>query len=193
MDFITATRSSIAIDGRFDDWGLLPTLSLDSSSLSLLTRPADYHGSRDLSSLVRMAWDDSTFYLFARVNDDSVTSGEAWDVDRINLVFDANADDTPLTYKSSNPPTSEWQEDDYWVYIRPFGAGTEGTVYRDGSRGSSHIAGARVATVRTPNGYTMEASNPLPRAASSRRIRRLGRRPAALLHRTAMAPALHRS
>ncbi len=161
MDLASAVRVPIRIDGAFDDWTLVPPMRLDSASLSLLTDRADYRGNDDLSALVRFAWDDSTFYLFARVDDDSVTAGEAWDVDRINLVFDANADDTPLTYGSPNPVTNEWQEDDYWVYLRPFGPGGEGTVHREGSRGSGRITSARVASVRHPRGYTVEASIPL--------------------------------
>ena len=161
MDLVSASRASIAIDGRFDDWTPVAPLRLDAASLALLTPPADYSGSADLAARVRFAWDDSTFHVFADVDDDSATAGEAWDVDRINLVFDANADDTPLTYRAASPPVGEWQEDDYWVFIRPFGQGARGTVHREGSRGSGPVAGARVAAVRRPGGYTVEAAIPM--------------------------------
>lgn len=40
-----------------------------------------------------------------------VTTGEAWDTDRANLVFDTQDDMSPIAYAGANPPLNEWQDD----------------------------------------------------------------------------------
>ena len=149
-----------AIDADLADWPRTSgrPVALDAGSF-LLTDSAVYHGPADLSASIRLGWDDSTLYVAGEIVDDSVTGGDAWDVDRVNLVFDMNDDTTPLTYRSANPPLNEWQDDDYWVFWR-FG-GTQ--VRRFGKTNADPVPGARLATRRTAGGWAFEVA--LPRSA----------------------------
>lgn len=146
-----------AIDGDLGDW---PDTRAEPARLSsrnfLLTDTAVYHGDRDLAGRILFAWDDSTLYVAGEIGDDSVTGGEAWDTDRVNLVFDMKDDTSPLTYPTDNPPLSEWQDDDYWVFWR-YG-GTQ--VRRFGKVNADPIPGARLATRRTAGGWAFEVAIP---------------------------------
>lgn len=144
------------IDGVPDDVpGLLPVVIGPSSHL--LTNPANYSGAGDLEAHIGFAWSEDGLYASGTVTDDDVTGGEAWDRDRINLVFDWREDTTPLTYGSDNPPTNEWQRDDYWVFFQPFDSeGGPGGVQAIGREGQRSLTGARLASRRTADGYTFE-------------------------------------
>jgi hypothetical protein len=159
--FAAATRLARAptIDADPADWpaGAAPAVSLDARSF-LLTDTSVYHGDRDLSARIRFGWDDSTLYVGGEIADDSVTGGEAWDVDRVNLVFDMAGNTTPLTYTTDNPPLDQWQDDDYWVFWR-FGSPV---VRRFGKSNADPMSGARLATRRTADGWAFEVA--LPRA-----------------------------
>jgi hypothetical protein len=149
-----------AIDADLSDW---PATAAQPVALGpqsfLLTDTAVYHCARDLSARIRLAWDDSTLYVAGEITDDSVTSGDAWDTDRVNLVFDMKDDTSPLTYTSANPPLNEWQDDDYWVFWRNGGT----TIRRFGKTNADPVPGARLATRRTATGWAFEVS--VPRAA----------------------------
>jgi len=146
-----------AVDADLADW---PRSSAPAVELGprghLLTDTAVYHGAADLSGSIRFAWDDSTLYVAGEITDDSVTAGDAWDTDRVNLVFDMNDDTTPLTYRSANPPLNEWQDDDYWVFWRHGGA----QVRRFGKTNADPLPGARIATRRTASGWAFEVAIP---------------------------------
>ena len=157
--YATAVRAvrPPAIDGDLSDWPntVARPLTIGQGSF-VLTDTAMYHGASDLTARLRFAWDDSTLYVGGEIADDSVTGGEAWDTDRVNLVFDMQDNTTPLTYASANPPLNEWQDDDYWVFWR-FG----GTVVRRfGKTNADPVPGARIATRRTPGGWSFELSLP---------------------------------
>lgn len=158
--FTVAVRvaSPPRLDGDLQEWQHAP-LVLDASS-HLLTAPSYYRGDADLSARIWLAWDDSSLYVAGRVRDDDVTAGEAWDRDRVNLVFDWRRDTTPLTYAEASPPTAAWQPDDYWVYFQPFWAQGPGVVKRMDRRSHGPAEGARVASHRTEDGYTFEARIP---------------------------------
>ena len=149
-----------ATDGDLGDWpaSVAPPVVLGPQSF-LLTDSSVYHGARDLSARLRFGWDDSTLYAAGEITDDSVTAGDAWDTDRVNFVFDMKHDTSPLTYASADPPLTEWQDDDYWVFFR-FG---QTVVRRFGKVNADPIPGARLATRRTATGWTYELA--LPRAA----------------------------
>jgi hypothetical protein len=145
------------VDAVLDDWPATRARGVELTSRSfLLTDPATYHGDRDLSALIRFAWDDSTLYVAGELTDDSVTSGESWDTDRVNLVFDMKDDTSPVTYPSDNPPLNEWQDDDYWVFWRMGGE----IVRRFGKVNADPVHGARLATRRTQSGWAFEAAIP---------------------------------
>jgi len=155
----TAVRAASppAIDGDLSDWPntVARPLVIGPGSY-VLTDTAMYHGAGDLTARLRFAWDDSTLYVGGEIADDSVTGGEAWDTDRVNLVFDMQDNTTPLTYASANPPLNEWQDDDYWVFWRFGGA----VVRRFGKTNADPVPGARIATRRTPGGWSFELSLP---------------------------------
>lgn len=147
------------VDGDPADWpptAAAPVRLTDRSHL--LTDTAHYHGPPDLSGDIRFGWDDSTLYVAGELTDDSVTAGEAWDVDRVNLVFDMKDDTSPVTYASANPPLDQWQDDDYWVFWRSGGQ----AVRRFGKTNADPVPGARLATRRTARGWSFEVA--LPRA-----------------------------
>jgi len=149
-----------AVDGDLSDWPATPAAAVALGAGSyLLTDSSHYHGDADLSGTIRLAWDDSTLYVGGELTDDSVTTGEAWDTDRVNLVFDMKDDTSPVTYASPNPPLDQWQEDDYWVFWRAGGQ----TVRRFGKANADPVPGARLATRRTAAGWAFEAA--IPRAA----------------------------
>ncbi|MBI4541663.1 MAG: hypothetical protein HY705_01395 [Gemmatimonadetes bacterium] len=149
-----------AIDGDLGDWPATGAASVELSPSSfLLTDTAMYHGAGDLAARIRLAWDDSTLYVGGDVTDDSLTAGDAWDVDRVNLVFDMKDDTTPLTYATPNPPLDAWQDDDYWVFWRNGGT----SVRRFGKTNADPVPGARLATQRTALGWRFEVA--LPRSA----------------------------
>jgi len=149
-----------AIDADLSDWpGTAAQPVVLGPHSHLLTDTAVYHGARDLSARIRLAWDDSTLYVAGEITDDSVTSGDAWDTDRVNLVFDMKDDTSPLTYASANPPLNEWQDDDYWIFWRNGGT----TIRRFGKTNADPVPGARLATRRTSDGWAFEVS--VPRAA----------------------------
>jgi hypothetical protein len=149
-----------AIDADLSDWpGTAAQPVVLGPHSHLLTDTAVYHGARDLSARIRLAWDDSTLYVAGEITDDSVTSGDAWDTDRVNLVFDMKDDTSPLTYTSANPPLNEWQDDDYWIFWRNGGT----TIRRFGKTNADPVPGARLATRRTRDGWAFEVS--VPRAA----------------------------
>jgi hypothetical protein len=157
--FAAALRlaSPPAIDGDLGDWpGTRAEPVRLGSRNFLLTDTAVYHGDRDLAAAIRFAWDDSTLYVGGEISDDSVTGGEAWDTDRVNLVFDMKDDTSPLSYPTDNPPLNEWQDDDYWVFWR-YG-GTQ--VRRFGKVNADPISGARLATRRTAGGWAFEVAIP---------------------------------
>jgi hypothetical protein len=149
-----------AVDGDLADW---PATAAQPVVLGphnfLLTDSSVYHGAQDLSARLRFGWDDSTLYASGEITDDSVTSGDAWDTDRVNFVFDMKHDTSPLTYTTANPPLNDWQEDDYWVFFR-FG---QAVIRRFGRVNADPIPGARLATRRTATGWAYEAA--IPRAA----------------------------
>ncbi len=160
--YTAAVRVATAptIDADLSDWpGTAAQPVVLGPRSFLLTDTAVYHGARDLSARIRLAWDDSTLYVAGEIADDSVTSGDAWDTDRVNLVFDMKDDTSPLTYASANPPLNEWQDDDYWVFWRHGGT----TIRRFGKTNADPIPGARLATRRTADGWTFEVA--IPRAA----------------------------
>lgn len=145
------------IDGDPADWPATAAAPVTLGERShVLTDPAHYRGAADLSGAIRFGWDDSTLYVAGELTDDSVTSGEAWDVDRVNLVFDMKDDTSPVTYTSANPPLDQWQDDDYWLFFRSGGDAVRrfGKVYAD------PVPGARLATRRTPRGWSFEAALP---------------------------------
>jgi len=148
------------IDGDLADWPATaaPGIVLDHRS-HLLTDSATYHGDADLTAHLRFAWDDSTLYVGGELTDDSVTTGESWDTDRVNLVFDMKDDTSPLTYHSDNPTLDQWQDDDFWVFWRAGGT----VVHRLGKTNLDPVPGARLATHRTATGWSFEAA--IPRAA----------------------------
>jgi hypothetical protein len=149
-----------AIDADLSDWPATVAQPVVLGPEShLLTDSTVYHGARDLSARLRFGWDDTTLYLAGEITDDSVTSGDAWDTDRVNFVFDMKHDTSPLTYTSANPPLNEWQDDDYWVFFR-FGVAA---VRRFGKVNADPVPGARLATRRTAAGWAYEAA--IPRAA----------------------------
>jgi hypothetical protein len=160
--FQTAVRSDrpIIVDGDLGDWPRTQAapLRLDARS-HLLTDSSVYHGDGDVSGLIRLAWDDSTLYVAGELTDDSVTTGEAWDVDRVNLVFDMKDDTGPVTYAGANPPLEQWQDDDYWIFWRAGGQ----AVRRFGKNSVDPMPGARLVTRRTAAGWSFEVA--LPRAA----------------------------
>src|SRR5690606_1180399 len=98
LPFVAAVRTQAApaIDGDLGEWRGTPTV-IDQASY-LLTSADLYHGAAGLQAELWFAWDDSTLYVAGRVQDDSVTAGEAWDRDRINVVLDWRENDTPLSY-----------------------------------------------------------------------------------------------
>jgi hypothetical protein len=159
--FATALRLDRppVVDGDAGDWPAASAsghlVRLDQRSY-LLTDSSVYRGGADLTGLIRLAWDDSTLYVAGEVTDDSVTAGEAWDTDRVNLVFDMKDDTSPVTYATANPPLNDWQDDDYWVFWR-FG-GTQ--VRRFGKVNADPVPGARVATRRTAAGWSFEVAIP---------------------------------
>ncbi len=159
--FATAVRleRSPHVDGDPADWPATaaPPLRLSERN-HLLTDSAHYHGARDLSGSLRFGWDDSTLYVAGELVDDSVTTGEAWDVDRVNLVFDMKDDTSPVTYATANPPLDQWQDDDYWLFWRSGGT----TVRRFGKVFADPVPGARLATRRTAAGWSFEVA--IPRA-----------------------------
>ena len=159
----TAARAATApaIDARLDDWPALDGAWVRLGPGSHLVTPPDrYAGAADLSGRLRFMWDDSTLYVAGEIIDDDVTVGEAWDRDRVNLVFDWREDTTPLTYDEASPPSSAWQADDYWVYFQPFWEGGAGEPRRLDRRSHGPAAGARVASRRTADGYVFEAALP---------------------------------
>jgi hypothetical protein len=160
--FAAAVRMRFAptVDGDDSDWPATtaPAVQMGRGSF-VLTDTAVYRGEPDLSGHVRFAWDDSTLYVAGEFTDDSVTAGEAWDVDRVNLVFDMADNTTPVTYESANPTLDLWQDDDYWLFWRSGGQ----TVRRFGKQNADPVPGARLATRRTRLGWTFEVA--VPRAA----------------------------
>ncbi|MGD0484392.1 MAG: sugar-binding protein, partial [Gemmatimonadales bacterium] len=149
-----------AVDGDLADWPATAAQPVVIGPGSfLLTDSSVYHGAQDLSARLRFGWDDSTLYAAGEITDDSVTTGDAWDIDRVNFVFDMKHDTSPLTYASANPPLNEWQEDDYWVFFR-YG---QAVIRRFGKVNADPIPGARLATRRTATGWAYEAA--IPRAA----------------------------
>jgi hypothetical protein len=155
--FATAARvPGIIVDGDLGDWPpAVAAVSIGPAS-HILTDPAVYHGASDLAGQVRFAWNDSTLYVGGAFADDSVTIGEAWDTDRVNLVFDMKDDTSPVTYRGANPPLNEWQDDDYWLFWRMGGT----TVRRFGTVNADPVPGARLATRRTACGWAFEAAIP---------------------------------
>ncbi len=157
--FTAAPRLTVppTVDGDLGDWPATaaPPVPIGPQSF-VLTDPAEYRGAGDLSGAVRLAWDDSTLYVGGAFADDSVTAGEAWDTDRVNLVFDMRDDTSPVTYASANPPLDAWQDDDYWLFWRM--GGTE--VRRFGAVNADPVPGARLATRRTASGWSFEAAIP---------------------------------
>ena len=150
------------VDGDLADWpatAAQPVVLGPPPQSYLLTDSSVYHGASDLSARLRFGWDDSTLYFAGEITDDSVTSGDAWDTDRVNFVFDMKHDTSPLTYASANPPLNEWQDDDYWVFFR-YG---QTVIRRFGKVNADPIPGARLATRRTAAGWAYEAA--IPRAA----------------------------
>lgn len=160
--YAAAVRLAAAplVDGDLGDW---PVTRAEPARLTaashLLTDSAVYRGDADLSGAVRFAWDDSTLYVAGEITDDSLTAGESWDTDRVNLVFDMRDDTSPVTYPTANPTLDLWQDDDYWVFWR-FG-GT--AVRRFGKAPADPLPGARLATRRTARGWAFEVA--LPREA----------------------------
>jgi hypothetical protein len=162
VDFAVArkTDGAIAIDGSLDDWQRIPRLHLDAATAAVLTpeRPRD---PADLSARVGFAWDDSTLYLSAGVDDDALTTGDGWESDRVNVVLDLNGDDTPVTYASRNLQLGDWQDDDLWLYIRPFPSDSAPPqVMRAGRTGHARVRGARAAARRRAGGYDVEVAIP---------------------------------
>ena len=161
LPFVTAarTRAAAVIDGDLGEWRGTPAVIGQASHL--LTNADLYHGAADLQAELWFAWDDSTLYVAGRVRDDSVTAGEAWDRDRINVVLDWRENDTPLSYgEDGAADVADWQVDDYWLFFQPFWAETPGVPRRIDRLGTHALAGARLATRRSVNGYTFELALP---------------------------------
>ena len=149
----------MVIDGDLGEWRGTPAVIGQASHL--LTNADLYHGAADLQAELWFAWDDSTLYVAGRVRDDSVTAGEAWDRDRINVVLDWRENDTPLSYgEDGAADVADWQVDDYWLFFQPFWAETPGVPRRIDRLGTHALAGARLATRRSVNGYTFELALP---------------------------------
>jgi hypothetical protein len=156
------TSAPPQIDADLGDWKLDRIIILGPES-NVLTGEEVYRGAEDLSGRFLVTWDKSALYMAGEVVDDSVTSGEAWETDRVNLVFDMNNDTDRFTYDSQNPAASEWQPDDYWVFCRPFADSgyTRGQVFRIASDAYGEMPGAVIASARTGDGYRFEMSLPV--------------------------------
>jgi len=150
------------LDADLSDWPLQRPIVVDRNS-HLLTGKKVYHSEADFSARFYLMWDKERLYFAGDVADDSVTAGEAWDTDRVNLVFDMNNDTDRFTYASANPGTSEWQVDDYWVFCRPFvdEAYSRGQVFRIARDAYGEVEGAVIAARRTARGYRFEMSLPI--------------------------------
>jgi hypothetical protein len=161
-EFTVAPRAAIAVDGVLDDWRDIPPVQLGGPNAHFTRGAEHYRGARDLLADIRLAWNDSTLFLSGHVADDSVTGGDSWDTDRLNLVIDARGDDNPRTYESAAPTQDQWQEDDYWIYVRPFGAARgSGSVTRADRAGHHPLHAAQLASRRTSVGYDVEVAIPL--------------------------------
>lgn len=153
---IRLTRPPV-IDGDLADWPATQAQPVAIGRPSfLLTDSASYHGDRDLSATIRFAWDDSTLYVAGEITDDSITSGDSWDTERVNLVFDMKDDTSPVTYGTPNPTLDQWQEDDYWIFWRYGGR----AVRRYGKTNLDPVPGAELATRRTTAGWSFEVAIP---------------------------------
>jgi hypothetical protein len=145
------------VDGDPGDWPATEAADVVVGMAgALLTEPATYGGAPDLTGRIRFGWNDSTLYVAGEFTDDAIETGESWNADRVNLVFDLRDDTSPLTYATPDPSLDQWQEDDHWVFLR---MGSP-VVRRFGRVNADPLAGAQVATRRTPAGWSFELALP---------------------------------
>ncbi len=137
------------LDGRLDDWSADTTTILLGEAANTLPRPGKWGGATDLSGTVRLAWDDTYFYLAADVVDDkplqaAATGAEPWHGDTLEIFFNAF-------------PGEQRQSGFRQIgLVPPFGTGAEfAAICPQGD-----IIGAEGAALARPNGYTFECRIP---------------------------------
>lgn len=155
-----ARTIDITLDGDLGEWEEVPAIIIDSSSF-LLTDSTLYGGNADIAGAVQFVWDTLNLYVAGRFADDSLTRGAAWTSDRINLVFDFNNDNNPLTYGSRAPDASRWQSDDHWVYAQIVGDGQPPyPVMRLAADYHGPVEDAALASRSVEGGWTFELAVP---------------------------------
>jgi hypothetical protein len=163
-----ARIADIKLDGDLTEWEEVPAIVLDASAF-LLTDPTLYEGSADMAGAVQFVWDTLHLYVAGRFADDSLARGAAWTSDRINLVFDLNNDNNPLTYGGRPPDASRWQPDDCWVYAHIVGDGDPPyPVMRLAADYHGPLEGASLASRVVEGGWTFELAVPWARLPEAR-------------------------
>ena len=154
------THGDVQLDGDLSEWEDVPAIALDSSS-HLLTDPALYDGNADIGGAIQFVWDTLYLYVAGRFADDVLAEGAAWTSDRINLVFDLNNDNNPLSYGGSAPDASRWQPDDQWVYAHIVGDGEPPfPVMRVAHDYHGPIEGSALVSAEAEGGWTFEMRVP---------------------------------
>ena len=145
---------TIVIDGRLDECDLGPPIDLGKSEHVQELDPGKWSGPDDLSAHIWTAWDDSNFYLIAKVTDDvfcqDKQEAEMWQGDSIQFALD------PLHLESEGPGASY----EIGLALTPNGPRVYCWFAPDG-REAGLIPGATLVVKREGNLTIYEASIPL--------------------------------
>lgn len=145
------------IDGDLAEWLALPSVTAP----FVTEQEASWDGSMDIFTIWRAAWDDDALYLSVIVQDDTLVQTQAakfaYRGDSIELQFDTDLNG------DLGPQVSP---DDFQYVVSPgnFGSLAPG-VYRfqgdvEGNMNDAPGTAARVAAIRTDDGYILELAIP---------------------------------
>jgi hypothetical protein len=139
---------AIALDGKFDDWENVPTVTL-----SELPKPSTVEGENGPVSFA-LAADETNLYIYADVTDKTVLAGtkgtDYWQEDSIEFYINATGDLSLQHYESGVSQMT----------ITPLNIGRDlDETLVSGIQGKD--AGAKAFVIQTEKGYALELAVPL--------------------------------
>ena len=156
---VMATRLNTppTLDGNLEEWGSIPAFEASHRVYAA----ASWNGTADLTAVWRLGWDDQYLYVAVAVQDDVHVQTQTG-----NQAFRGDSLEMQLSIDPSFRTRTRLNPTDFQIQLSPGNFGNlppEAFRFQANANGQMRDAlghGVRVAAVRQPDGYTLEAAIP---------------------------------
>ncbi len=153
----------IEVDGNLGDWERVPNAHLINTVEQVVWGANSWTGPADLHGTVRLAWRQEYLFIAADVVDDSLhqtqRGANIWQGDHVEIYLDVAPD--------SDPGRDTFGAEQYHLALSPGNFQSTGDPFTDCPPEAycyrpeaQPIEGARIASMRTADGYQLEAAIP---------------------------------